>query len=188
MEAEVIDLSEAIAISAIVKKLDDIVIPNLEFADTPFDDCVAYLWAVSIELDHNEVIPEEKGVRIVSNAQENAENSITIRLVNIPLKNALRYVATLGQTEMRLEPDGVVLVPIAGPVDMLTQVYQFSFDFVEASGEKNARMTLEKAGIEFKAGTDVVFNSENFQLMVRNSENEHAKVRAFLIATEAEED
>ena len=84
-----------------------IVIPKVNFHDATLIDVVEYLRHQSIEID-----PEHKGVNlVVKPSKSSAEARITLTLSNIPVSEALRYVAALAGLEITAQPDGLLLHP-----------------------------------------------------------------------------
>jgi hypothetical protein len=56
--------------------------------------------------------PEKKGVNLVINPSKNVEKArLTMSLTNIPLSEALLYVAGLSNCELRVEDHAFVLLP-----------------------------------------------------------------------------
>jgi len=71
------------------------------------NEAVEFLRMRSMQLD-----PEKKGVNLVINPSKNVEKArLTMSLSNIPLSEALRYVAGLSNCELRVEDHGLVLLP-----------------------------------------------------------------------------
>lgn len=85
----------------------DIVLPQVEFAGTPLPWALQFLQSRSLELD-----PEKKGLNLILNAPGEPladEIRITLTLRNVPLSEALRYVAELSHLKLRYDEDAVVL-------------------------------------------------------------------------------
>jgi len=99
----------AVTAGPLADKLNRIVIPKLEFRDATLKEVVDVLNAKSRELDTEETDPGKQGVpiRVTSAAPD---QRITLSLNNIPLIEALRYVCTLSNTQLTIEPWGVSVV------------------------------------------------------------------------------
>ncbi|MDF1659360.1 MAG: hypothetical protein P1U58_17220 [Verrucomicrobiales bacterium] len=92
----------------VAEKVNQIVIPRVEFSEVPLPDAVDLLRTFSRELD-----PEKKGINLVllGDVGEGNPPEITLQLSNIPLAEAIRYTAQLAGYEVRLENGAVLLGP-----------------------------------------------------------------------------
>ncbi len=91
-------------------KLKSIRIPSVEFADTPLRDALEFLTQRSIELDAKTADVDLKGVNIVAeNASKELDKSISLKLNNIPLEDAIRYTTDLADMDYRVEGNAVVV-------------------------------------------------------------------------------
>ena len=95
------------------QKLSSIVIPSLEFSDVPFDDALEFLRVKSQELDTVDPSPGSKGVNLIRMppAPGSAIPTISIKLRNIPLGQAVKYVSSLARYEPRVLNDTIILYP-----------------------------------------------------------------------------
>lgn len=126
------------------RKLTSIIIPQIQFQDSTVREAIDFLKRRSKELDP-EPDPNLKGVNIVlklggSGAGaglpaapplpgEDAvapaadlsagEARITLALSNIPLGEALKYIASLANLKVKVEPFAVAIVPLSEPTDVL---------------------------------------------------------------------
>ena len=92
------------------EKIDRIIIPLIAVEDAAVKDVVAFLRKRSVELDELEADPRKKGVNIILLPDPKWEAvRLTLELKEIPLKEALRYVAELSGAEFRVDPNAVVL-------------------------------------------------------------------------------
>ena len=84
------------------------VVPKIEFREASLSEAVEFLRVKSRELD-----PAKVGVNILlgPGAQAMREKPITLSLQNIPLSEALRYVAELAGLQVREEAPALVLEP-----------------------------------------------------------------------------
>jgi hypothetical protein len=90
-------------------KLKAIILPNVAFTNATLDEAVAFLCIKSRDLDTSSVDP--KGVNILVRPSDKPSPTITLDLRDVPLGQALRYVAELSGLEMRIEPFAVILAP-----------------------------------------------------------------------------
>ena len=87
------------------KRLNSIIVPSIEFHETPLIDALEFLAAKSRELDEH-----GKGINIVCHRNPN-QNPITLRLNNIPLGEALRYAVEIADHQPSVETHAVVISP-----------------------------------------------------------------------------
>lgn len=86
-----------------------IIIPKLEFREAPLEEAVAFLRKKSRELS-----PDGREINIVLKLPKGGdEGRITVSLTNIPLIEAVRYVASLGNLNLHIQPDALVLGDLA---------------------------------------------------------------------------
>ncbi len=143
--------SSTTGIRRVEEKLKTIIIPSVEFADTPLKDALEFLQQRSVELDISEADPAKKGMNIVLDAgvagtsasapagnpfgsvtesssttgNGVADTLITLRLSNVPLGEALRYTTSLAQLKYKVEPHAIVILPLSQPdADLFTNVYR----------------------------------------------------------------
>ncbi|MAS94703.1 MAG: hypothetical protein CMO55_16005 [Verrucomicrobiales bacterium] len=113
-ESPVVIPSGAIPQPDVEAKLKSIILPSLEFQETPLEDALSFLQQRSVELDPDPDVAA-KGVNLVVDVGENyeeiAETPITLRLTNVPLAEALRYTTALARLEYDTESHAVVIVP-----------------------------------------------------------------------------
>jgi general secretion pathway protein D len=114
----------------IIAKLNNLIIPKLDFDETPVSEAVEYLKQKTKELD-----PNKKGINIVLNlapptSQLQTNNSIspiqsepkvTLNLHNIPLYEALKYIGKLADLKLKIEPYAVTIVPLSELTESLIQ-------------------------------------------------------------------
>ena len=197
-----------------VARLNGIVIPRVDFRDATVRQAVSFLQQRSRDLDTTEGDPERRGVNIVlklpaSSAPApttlevegeaapsptfSADSRITLNLSNVPLYEALRYVATLAGLKVKVEPFAVSIVPLSEPTDTLEQrEFKVPPGFIAGgpSGgaepeavagrdtgtgstrlavRQGARDFLEAQGVEFPPGSSANFNAGSSRLVVRNT-------------------
>ena len=198
-------------------RLNGIVIPRVDFRDATVRQAVGFLQQRSRDLDTTEDDPERRGVNIVlklpaasapaaptslaiegesiAPAGFSADSRITLNLSNVPLYEALRYVATLAGLKVKVEPFAVSIVPLSEPTDTLQQrEFKVPPGFIaggpsaeaepaaQAGGDtgttgsgprlavrQGARDFLEAQGVEFPPGASANFNPGSSRLVVRNT-------------------
>jgi len=135
--------------SPLQAKLARIILPSVVFADVPVSEAVEYLRRKSQDLDTTTTDPNQKGVNIIVKAGgKTAEARITLDLKNIPLGEALRYVAQLSGLQLVVEPHAVLLLSQA---DFEARQKQ-----VESSAPNKAGMVITAESISTDKGTGVV--------------------------------
>jgi beta-lactamase regulating signal transducer with metallopeptidase domain len=91
--------------SAVRARLEKIIIPKIELKDASLSDAIAFLHERARELD-----PEKKGVNLVHiPAEGTPEPLITVSFMEIPLTEALKYLAALSGLEVEFGDPSVVL-------------------------------------------------------------------------------
>lgn len=91
--------------SAVRARLEKIIIPEIELRDVPLSDALAFLRKEARDFD-----PEKKGVNLVHLPAEGApEPLITVSFKEIPLTEALKYLAALSGLEVEIGDPAVVL-------------------------------------------------------------------------------
>jgi beta-lactamase regulating signal transducer with metallopeptidase domain len=92
-------------------KLARIILPSVVFADATVSEAVEFLRRKSLDLDTTTTDPNQKGVNMIVKAGGNiAEARITLDLKNIPLDEALKYVAQLSNLRLVVERYAVTLI------------------------------------------------------------------------------
>jgi general secretion pathway protein D len=199
-----------------VARLNRIIIPRVDFRDATIRQAVSFLQQRSRDLDASETDPERRGINIVVKLPVSAaaapapdvleteegapaapfasgDNRITLNLSNVPLYEALRYVATLAGLKVKVEPFAVSLVPLSEPTDVLEQrEFKVPPGFItgvageakpaavggrdlDAEGgarlgaRQGARDFLQSQGVDFPQGASANFNAGTSRLVVRNT-------------------
>jgi hypothetical protein len=93
------------------KKLEALVIPDLQFTDVTLEEAVEFLRVKSRDLDTS-----KEGARGVNFILRGAPSTtkITLNLKDVPMIEALRYIAELGGAKVRIEPHAVIVEVVAG--------------------------------------------------------------------------
>ena len=128
----------------IARKLRETVIPSVLFDEATVDEAIEFLRQKSREHDPFETDEAEKGVNIVrrqaaagpDGAAPVEEQTISLRLTNVPLAEALRYVAEGSGMKYKIEPYTVVIVPLwQGTNDLYTRTFRVPPDFLSSASD-----------------------------------------------------
>ncbi len=145
-------------VAYISAKLKEIIIPVINFRDTPLETAVAFLRQKSVELDTLEDQPARKGINIIiqevpsggaSSATDlssefgatgggggSGSSLITLNLTNVPLIEALKYVTELAGKKYKIEPYAVKIVPLSDiGADLFTSVFSVPPTFLTIGGD-----------------------------------------------------
>ena len=116
--------------SEVEKKLNEIIIPVVDFKETTLEEVVEFLRAKSVEFDRSDLAAEEQGVRFVvpdstaetiEKVQENVSfqrfpgeaeygHGINLEMENVPLKDALFFSMQLFGTRYEIDGEAVVII------------------------------------------------------------------------------
>jgi hypothetical protein len=97
------------------RKLASIVIPKIEFKDTPVREAFAYLAQQSKEHDKTSE-PHERGVQFVLKIDNNADATlINLDLENMSLREALQYTCMLSGLKFQTDRRVVIVAPLSDP-------------------------------------------------------------------------
>ncbi len=122
--------------SAINRKLDDIIVPRIEFRDATIREALDFLRQRAAALDTSEEDPTRKGVNLVLKVPEDSPEAnarITLALTDVPLRAAIQYVANAASLKLKVEPYAVVIVLASEPTDVLiTKEYKVPPSFITA--------------------------------------------------------
>jgi len=194
-------------------RLNRIIIPRVDFRDATVRQAVTFLQQRSRDLDTTDTAPDQRGVNIFLKlpsvvappaagdfdgldgppAPVAGADRITLNLTNVPLYEALRYVATLAGLKVKVEPFAVSLVPLSEPTDVLEQrEFRVPAGFIKGTGtadvgpaqpgrqmadgsaprlaaRQNAKDFLESQGVDFPPGASATLNPGSSRLIVRNT-------------------
>jgi len=190
--------------------LEDIVIPEIDFEDVSLEEAVDFLRVKSVEGDRLELDPEKKGLAIRVKQQDSNGLELQdgldaggepaggtriegLKLKNVPLGEALNYVAESTRTRWSLEEGGVVFKPATEVgEDLMTRTFTVPPDFasrlladqvVDADadpfaqpddgqallGRTSMAEMLMANGVRFGRDAKVQFFPETSTLLVRNT-------------------
>ena len=174
---------------SINRKLDEIIVPRINFTDATVREAIEYLRQRSDVLDTEAINPADRGVNIVLKLdQAAASQTVTIDLSNLPLREALTYITNLANLKFKVEPFAVLIVPINEATDtLITKEYRVPPGFITATptggggggagaefestaGQSTAKNFLESQGVQFPPGASANFLASSSRLIVRNSQ------------------
>lgn len=192
----------------IARKLRETIIPQVLFDEATVDEAIEFLRQKSKEHDPFETDEAEKGVNIVrrqgaagpDGAAPVEEQTISLRVSNLPLAEALRYVAEGAGMKYKIEPYTVVIVPLwQGTSDLYTRTFRVPPDFLSSASDgggagggdvvddpfatgggdggtalkprQTAKEILMSQGITFPEGASAFFNPRTSTLVARNTQN-----------------
>jgi general secretion pathway protein D len=194
-------------------RLNRIIIPKIDFKDATIRQAVSFLQQQSRTLEGPDREGAQSGINIVlklpssplrapttdefgeASAVPSAspDSRITLNLANVPLYEALRYVATLAGLKVKVEPFAVSVVPLSELTDTLEQrEFKVPPGFITGTGasddptvfagrgadetsgprlaaRQNAKDFLESQGVEFPPGASANFIPGSSRLVVRNT-------------------
>jgi hypothetical protein len=214
-----VDASGANGASYITEKLRRIVIPKIDFEDTTVEEAINFLRMRSMELDSLELDPSKKGMNFVvrrprSNplgdgaADPSAFKIKELRLNNVPLNVALKYICDATKLRYKVDDFAITLVPQTETgEDLYTRTFRVPPDFLQAlqgsgndandpfaepskqggkriEARKPIKELLKNAGISFPEGSSVAL-AANGTLMVTNSPSELDKVEQLTATNES---
>ncbi|MDD5199017.1 MAG: hypothetical protein PHC88_04380 [Terrimicrobiaceae bacterium] len=141
IEQPTIDLRGTASIN---RKLEEIRIPSINFREATVREALDYIKQRAKALDQNEPDQNKRGINIVlklgpeSQAADSAQR-ITLALTDVPLGEALKYIATAASLKIKVEPYAVAVVPLNEVTDtLITKEYKVSPGFISnlpATGE-----------------------------------------------------
>jgi general secretion pathway protein D len=172
---------------SINRKLDEIVIPRINFTDAKISEAIDYLRQRSEALDAGADEGGERGVNIVLKLDQAAKDqTVTVDLANLPLREALNYITNLANLKFKVEPYAVLIVPLNEPTDtLITKEYRVppgfitgtpsgvsagGADAVGGAGRSTAKDFLESQGVQFPPGASANFLASSSRLIVRNTQ------------------
>jgi secreted protein with Ig-like and vWFA domain len=208
-------------------KLESTIIPEIEFEETPFVDAIEFLRQKSRELDPDPD-PTRRGVGVEIRRDSappspssagalgfddpaaaagpglgNDLPNINLKLTNVSVAEALRYVTELGRVKYKVENNQVVVMPLMdGNADLFTQTFQAppgflaglppvtsppSADAFTKLGthaappiRTDAERILESVGVTLPPDSEASYNSATGELTVRNTQANLDLVKAYL--------
>lgn len=172
----------------IMRKLNTIIIPRLEFREATTREALDYLKKRSIELDTAESDSAKRGVNIVLQLEtpsataappstpSPSDGRLSISLNNIPLFEALKYVTELASLKFKVEPYAVLVLPVGAGTDVLVTKRWKLDEPIDAKA-------LTAKGVTFPASATATWIPSSQQLIVRNTQENLDLIDALLIQT-----
>lgn len=155
-------------------KAREIILTKVKFSDATLLQAVEYLQAKSIELD-----PQHTGLNLVIEKPDYEKGArISLDLTNVPVSEALRYVASLSNREVRYEAMATVIAPMPAPGDMVTRSYKLPAG--AAAKVANAKKWLFDQGVVFDGASSAALVAGGTQLVVKNTQTQQQVVEAFV--------
>ena len=184
--------------SAISRKLQEIRIPQLSLSDETVRDAVEKLQKKSRTLDTNESDPAKKGVNIVLKLDPTKEavdggTKLNLSLNDLPLGEALKYIASAANLKVKIEPYAVAIVPLSEPTEtLISKEYKVPPGFISSAaasaptggalpstgvpgasgtvGKSGAKEFLESQGVTFPLGASATYLASSSKLLVKNTQ------------------
>ena len=196
----------------IMAKLRTIVIPTIDFEDVSVEEAVDFLRLRATELDKTELDPARKGLNFVIQrpaAKPASAAGVTpgdklpstvadpgtirikeLRLRNVPLSVALKYICDSTRLRYKVDDFAVTLIHPDAPEDVFTRAFRVPLDFttkLSAAGSGAKDMTsrpptielLKSAGINFGEGCSVTLSASGI-LIVTNTPSELDKLEQLI--------
>lgn len=118
---------------AILLKLESIRLDSMRFDAAKLDEVIAFLRKKSVDIDQVETDPTKKGVDFILRSTTGAQD-VTLDLRNPTLMQAIKAVCEQAQMKYRIEPGGVIILPItskdAGGDMLQNRVFDVPPDFL----------------------------------------------------------
>ena len=184
--------------SAISRKLQEIRIPQLSLSDETVREAIEKLQKKSRTLDTNETDPAKKGVNIVLKLDPAKEavdggTKLNLSLNDLPLGEALKYIASAANLKVKIEPYAVAIVPLSEPTEtLIAKEYKVPPGFISSSaastptagalptagvpgasgtvGKSGAKEFLESQGVTFPMGASATYLASSSKLLVKNTQ------------------
>lgn len=187
------------------QKMKQISIPNLEFSAATLGEVVDFLIQKAQELDAAEINPQKKGVNLVidssglPNGEDASKRQLSVKLANVPLEVAIKYVAQQVKMTYRIDNFAVRIIPenLDESGVLISRVYTVPAGFLTSGGGKgaaegavtdpfaapasggagggapvkriSAQEFLAERGVQFSAGASATYMAATNSLLVRNT-------------------
>lgn len=181
----------------------------VDFKDAPITEIAQVLTTRSREAD-----PDKRGILILVSQDATAKaKPVTVSLRNIPLTDALRYIARLANVKYRIDPEGVTMVPLEAPTDVfVVREFDVPASFVqpneaggadatasagydkrrrptgveEVKGTDGVKKALVQKGVTFAGEASAVYNAATGKLTVKNTQDQIDFIEQLVISFEAD--
>lgn len=216
-EATTTQQQEARGTEAILAKLNRIIIPRINLEETTLREAITFLQQQSVRLDTTgdearrgvnivlQLAPSGQADQQQEEPQVSPNTRITLQLSNVPLSEALRYVAELAGLRVKVEPYAVTLVPLSVPVDtLITREFRVPPDFIPVmrddaprgfvprnqpqgprsglTGTVDAQKFLQEQGIQFPPGASATYYRSGSKLIVKNTQDNIDQIESLVNA------
>jgi len=135
LEQPVIDTRGTASIN---RKLEEIRLPSINFREATVREALDFVKQRAKTLDTTEPDEAKRGINIVlkldpSTQAADTAQRITLAFTDVPLGEALKYIATAAGLKIKVEPYAVAVVPINEQTDILiTKEYKVSPGFISS--------------------------------------------------------
>jgi len=135
LEQPVIDTRGTASIN---RKLEEIRLPSINFREATVREALDFVKQRAKALDTTEPDEAKRGINIVlkldpSTQAADTAQRITLAFTDVPLGEALKYIATAAGLKIKVEPYAVAVVPINEQTDILiTKEYKVSPGFISS--------------------------------------------------------
>lgn len=169
-------------------KMDRIIIPRVQFQGASIEEALEFLRIKSRDFDTVERDPSRKGINLIAKFGSTPSTAqISLDLKDVPMTEALRYVAELAGMKYKIEPYAVLVVPLSDAgAEQYTRSYRVPPSFLKVGGTArhggnfSATDILKAQGIQFPEGSSASFNPLQNRLIVRNTQPNLDQIEAFV--------
>jgi len=183
---------------SISRKLKEIRIPQLSLQDETVSEAIVKIQKKVLSLDTTETDPSKKGINVFlkldpTKNSADAPTKINLSLNDLPLGEALKYVASAANLKVKIEPYAVAIVPITENKEILIKKdYKVPPGFISSSAssastegteappagapgatatKSTARKFLEEQGVDFSTpGSFATYQPASSKLLVYNTQ------------------
>jgi Flp pilus assembly secretin CpaC len=193
-------------LSPIRKKLNDIIIKHIAFEEVPIDTAILFLKRESqksdpdgiginffLRLSPADIAQSEEGDNEVSWDEESLNEEemepadqyvITIVLDNVPMIKAIQYICKAAGLKYRINQYAIEIASQNIPFeDLETRVFPVDkeiFNHLDSNTSADLKAHYQQRGVEFAEGSTIIYDSKISRLIVRNTQQEIAKIKILL--------
>lgn len=171
----------------LVKKLKTIIIPSINLEDTSLEETIDFLRIRSVELDTTETNQSRRGVNFLiklpapaagSKPDPDAYRIKELRLRNVPLDQALKYICQATKLRYKVDEHAVTLIsPENSPADFFNRTFTLPSGF--ATPGVPIQDQLKASGVGFPQGASATMDASG-SLVVRNTPPELDKIEKLI--------
>jgi type II secretion system protein G len=162
---------------SIEARASEIRLPKVTFRGATLPDALDILRKMAVEAD-----PEKKGVAILlqpAAEQHAADYRVTLQLVDIPLLEAVKYVAVAGDVAARVSGQGIVIETAQDASRLVTREYKVDKGFLATAKDDAAlQKVFADNGVAFPPNATLWKTPRGFAM--RNTEAQHAILAGML--------